>query len=80
MYNIFNYICLMTVKEFLKTNKLINLSAVAKLMYPTNSDAPAYLLRKLSDGATRPFTVKDSEKALEILKQLSVSVSGITID
>jgi len=71
----------MTVKEFLKTNPLINVSAVAKLMYPTNKDAAAYLLRKLSDKeGSRPFTKKDAENALIILKELSVSITGVTLE
>lgn len=69
----------MTVKDFLKTNPLLNLSAVAKEMYPKNSDASSYLVRKLNDKG-RPFTRKDAENALEVLKKQSIEISQLTIE
>ena len=68
----------MTVKEFLISSPFINVTAVAKVMYPGNSDAASYLLRKLGDKG-RPFTIKDSEKALEALKQLGEEIEKLDL-
>jgi hypothetical protein len=68
----------MTVKEFLNTNKLINLSALAKEMYPGNADSPSYLVRKLNDKG-RPFTANDANKALAALKTMCVDISNLTV-
>lgn len=70
----------MTVKEFLKTSTVLNISAIAKMMWPENADAQAYLNRKLSDNSTRPFTKKDAEKAIEALKELSITINGLTVE
>jgi hypothetical protein len=58
----------MDVVEYLKAAKEINHAEVAKKMWPNNSDAGAYLYRKLS--GQRPFTDKDREKALKVLKEM----------
>ncbi|AMQ00953.1 hypothetical protein AY601_4102 [Pedobacter cryoconitis] len=68
----------MTVKEFLTTSPLINISALAKQMYPTNKDAASYLLRKLGDKG-RPFTPKDAESALSALQALSMDISKLEL-
>jgi len=69
------YIYSMTVEEYLNTAKDINLSELARKMWPNNVNADSYLYRKLS-GA-RPFTQKDRNKALLILKALSVTLSEL---
>lgn len=71
------YICSMTVKEYLKTSPYINVSAIAKRMYPGNSDAPAYLIRKLGDRG-RPFTEKDTKLAYDVLRALGVELMEVT--
>lgn len=75
----FTTFAFMTVKEFLKTNPLLNLSAVAREMYPKNKDASSYLVRKLNDTG-RPFTRKDAETALKVLKDHAAEISTLTID
>lgn len=67
----------MNVEEYLKTSKLINISEIARKMYPGNKDAPSYLLRKLS-GKDRPFTVKDAKLAYDVLKALGEDLIGVT--
>lgn len=69
----------MTVKEFLETSDQILLKGVAKKMYPTNADAASYLVRKLK-GTGRPFTKGDAEKAIAVLKELSSTIDGLTIE
>jgi len=78
MYIYFTTFEAMTVKQFLKESPLINLSALAKQMYPTNKDAASYLLRKLGDKG-RPFTPKDAEAALNALKALSIDISNLEL-
>jgi len=67
----------MTVKEFLQS-KTVNVSHVAKKMWPKNKNAEIYLYKKLS--GERPFTKKDAENALDKLKTLSESISGLTLE
>ena len=67
----------MTVKEFLQS-KAVNVSLVAKKMWPANNTAELYLYKKLS--GERPFTKKDSENALKALKELSITINGLTIE
>lgn len=55
---------------------MINISALAKKMYPGNKDASSYLIRKLNDKG-RPFTDNDSKNALEVLKTLCADISGL---
>jgi hypothetical protein len=69
------YIYFMTVEEYLNTAKDINLSELARKMWPNNVNADSYLYRKLS-GA-RPFTQKDRAKALLILKELGATLSDL---
>ena len=69
----------MTVEEYLKTNKAVNLSEVAKIMFPNNKTAPLYLANKLNKTAKRTFTTKDAESALKALKKLYGGVNDLTI-
>lgn len=70
----------MTVKEYLKNNKAVNVSEVAKIMFPNNETAANYLLNKLNDTANRTFTKKDAEKALKALQKLYGNINDLTIE
>ncbi|WP_126654133.1 MULTISPECIES: hypothetical protein [Chryseobacterium] len=70
----------MTVKEYLKNNKAVNVSEVAKIMFPNNETAANYLLNKLNDTAKRTFTKKDAEKALKALQKLYGNINDLTIE
>ena len=64
----------MTVEEFLKTEKVINLSQIAFKMYPNNKSANTYLINKLNGNDNRKFTKKDSELALSVLKDICADI------
>lgn len=70
----------MTVKDFLLTAGEIKLAAIAKKMYPSNASADTYLNRKLKGSDSRSFTKKDAETAISVLKELSITISSLTID
>ena len=70
----------MTVKEYLKNNKAVNVSEVAKIMFPNNKTASTYLLNKLNDTAKRTFTKKDAVKALQALKKLYGNINDLTLE
>lgn len=70
----------MTVKEFLLTCDSIKLAPIAKLMYPTNASADTYLNRKLKGSDGRSFTKKDAERAIAVLKDLSGTIDGLTLE
>jgi len=70
----------MTVEEYLKTNKAVNISEVAKIMFPNNKTAATYLLNKLHKTAKRTFTKKDSIEALKALKTLYGNINDLTIE
>lgn len=70
----------MTVEEYLKTNKAVNISGVAKLMFPNNKTAPLYLTNKLNKTANRTFTKKDSLSALKALQSLYGNINELTIE
>lgn len=67
----------MTVEKFLKTNKTISLTAVAKLMWPDNAAAPSRLLTKLSEKSKRPFTEEDSKLAISALRAIGASFKDV---
>lgn len=70
----------MTVENYLKENKAVNISEVAKIMFPKNLTAKSYLSKKLKkrDGFT--FTKKDAESALNALKTLYGDINNLTIE
>ena len=70
----------MTVEEYLKTNKAVNISEVAKIMFPNNKTAALYLTNKLNKTAGRMFTKKDSVGALKALKQLYGGIEELIIE
>lgn len=70
----------MTVEDYLKNHCKVDLSHIASKMWPTNKNASAYLSRKLNNADGRSFTKKDSEKALLVLKELSIELNNLTID
>jgi DNA-directed RNA polymerase subunit F len=70
----------MTVEEYLKTNKAVNISEVAKIMFPNNKTASLYLTNKLNKTAKRTFTKKDAESALKALKELYGNINELTIE
>ncbi|KIO75600.1 hypothetical protein TH53_19880 [Pedobacter lusitanus] len=67
----------MTVEEYLRTGP-VDLSYVAQRMWPDNKNAKVYMSMKLN--GKRPFTKKDAESAIEVLKSLSDNISNLTID
>lgn len=69
----------MTVKEFLKTERGINLASLAFKMYPNNKSANTYLVNKLNKNDNRNFTQKDSELALNSLKELSIKIINLSL-
>ena len=69
----------MTVEEFLKTEKGINLAQIASKMYPNNKSANTYLVNKLNKNDNRKFTEKDAELALKALKELSIKIIELSI-
>ena len=69
----------MTVEEFLKTEKGINLAPIASKMYPNNKSANTYLVNKLNKNDNRKFTEKDAELALKALKELSIKIIELTL-
>lgn len=66
----------MTVEEFLKSGP-IDKKYIAEKMWPDNENAKVYLSMKLN--GKRPFTAKDAEKALAVLKELGASISDLTL-
>lgn len=70
----------MTVEEFLKNNPPVDLSYIAKKMFPNNKYAKQYLSNKLNNNDNRKFTKKDAEKALQDLKELSNELNTLTIE
>ncbi|WP_079242580.1 hypothetical protein [Chryseobacterium indologenes] len=70
----------MTVEEYLKTNKAVNISEVAKIMFPNNKTAALYLTNKLNKTAGRTLTKKDSVEALKALKQLYGGIEELTVE
>lgn len=70
----------MTVEEYLKTNKAVNISEVAKLLYPKNKTAKSYLSKKLNKKDGMQFTITDAEKAMEALKTLYGNINELTIE
>lgn len=70
----------MTVEEYLKTNKAVNISEVAKILYPKNKTAKSYLSKKLNKKDGMQFTINDAEKAMEALKTLYGNINELTIE
>ena len=58
----------MEAKEFLRTKLDINLSEVAKRMWPNNPSAKTYLSAKLNGH--RPWTDTDTARVKVILKDM----------
>lgn len=69
------YICVMKVKEYLISEDALNLSVIARRMWPKNSDAKTYLSRKLNDKL--PWTKGDTEKAKSVLKDLGADIQNL---
>ena len=67
----------MTVEEYLKTTKAINLTEVARLMYPNNKSAGAKLLTKLSEKSPRTFNAEDEKLALDALRKIGATLKDI---
>ena len=62
----------MTAKDFITNDKRISRKGIAKMIWPSNADAEAYLSRKLN-GA-RPWTAADEKKALDVLAKLKLEI------
>lgn len=74
---LFLYFCFMTVEEYLKTGP-IDKQFIAKKMWPKNKNAKVYLSMKLN--GERPFTKKDAKKALDVLKDMSITHDNLTLE
>lgn len=70
----------MTVEQYLKENKAVNVSEVAKIMFPKNKTAKSYLSKKLNRKDGFEFTKKDAETALDAIKKLYEIIPSLTID
>lgn len=70
-----SHLCSMGVQEFLKNTKDINLTQLARKMWPNNADAESYLIRKVN--GQRPFTRKDADLAKKYLKELGVQINSL---
>jgi hypothetical protein len=70
----------MTVEEYLKTNKGVSLTEVAKIMFPNNKTGALYLANKLNKTANRSFTRKDTEKAIKALAEIYGGINDLTIE
>lgn len=68
----------MTVEEYLKENKAVSVSEVAKIMFPKNKTAKSYLSKKLNRRDGFVFTTKDAESALEALKKIYGNIDSLT--
>lgn len=69
----------MTAKEFLKTEKTLNLSEIANLMWTKNKSAKTYLSIKLSgNDPKRPWTASDEAKAIDVLRDLGIRIKSVT--
>lgn len=70
----------MTVEKYLKENKAVSVSEVAKLMFPKNVTAKSYLSKKLNKKDGLIFTSKDAQNALKALKTLYGEINNLTIE
>lgn len=70
----------MTVEKYLKENKAVNVSEVAKLMFPKNQSAKSYLSKKLNQKDGLSFTQRDAVNALKAIKDLYGVIDSLTID
>jgi len=70
----------MTVEEYLKTSKAVNISEVAKILYPKNKTAKSYLSKKLNKKDGFKFNLVDAENALEALKKLYGNINDLTLE
>lgn len=70
----------MTIEEYLKNNKAVSLTEVAKIMFPKNKTGALYLSNKLNKTANRSFTRKDAEKAIKALDELYGVINYLTIE
>jgi hypothetical protein len=68
----------MDYKEYLLTQSAVNLAYIAQKMWPTNTNAKAYLSRKLNGAdPKRPWTEKDNQLAKQALNDLGVHLAGL---
>lgn len=69
----------MNVKEYILQGN-VNLTELAKFLYPNNKNAISYLSRKLHGKDNRTFTKKDAEKAIEFIKEKCRKVDSLTLE
>lgn len=67
----------MDYKEYLLNQSAINLQYIAEKMWPTNTDAKAYLSRKIN-GTGRPWTASDNDKARQAIHELGLKLIADT--
>lgn len=62
----------MDFKEYLLSDKEINLAALANRMWPTNKSAKTYLSAKLNGKGERDFTRSDEKLARKCLGEMGI--------
>jgi hypothetical protein len=67
----------MKVNEYLLQHEGINLSWIATKMYPNQKNPRTFLNRKLREHAPAKWLPSDSEKALEVLKNLAIDINKL---
>jgi len=65
----------MTAKEYLQTHKAVNLTYIAKLMWPKSEKPNIYLHMKLS--GVRKWTEQNEKDALKHLHDLGIELSKL---
>ena len=68
----------MTIKEFLERDQRINLTGIAKAMWPNNATAKTYLNHKLKGTCGKKWTKRDDDNAMRVLKDLGVDISKLS--
>lgn len=65
----------MDYKEYLLNQSAVNLAYIAQKMWPTNTNAKAYLSRKINNtDAKRPWTADDNRKAEIAIHELGLKL------
>ena len=65
----------MDYREYLTNQTELQLTAVAKLMWPKNKNAKVYLSMKLN--GTRPWTNKDDHLAKDAIQQIADKLTAL---
>ncbi|WP_159467999.1 hypothetical protein [Dyadobacter sp. 3J3] len=68
----------MDIENYLKNQSDINLSGLAKRMWPNNKYADNYLSKKLNGLDGRKWTKKDTERAKIALQELGIFLQQLS--